>query len=54
MADEEERLLRLRSLGEKYFPKGYDTESDIRRNGPKAEILQFTIEHVSGKAVREK
>ena len=32
----------------------YDTESDILRNGPKAEILAFTIEHISGKAVREK
>jgi nitroimidazol reductase NimA-like FMN-containing flavoprotein (pyridoxamine 5'-phosphate oxidase superfamily) len=54
MADDEERLLRLRSLADKYFPKGYDTESDIQRNGPKAEILQFTIEHMTGKAVREK
>lgn len=54
MANDEERLSRLRSLGQKYFPEGYDTESDIIRNGPKAEILQFTIEHMSGKSVREK
>ena len=33
---------------------GYDTETDILRNGPRAEILAFTIEHISGKAVREK
>lgn len=54
VADDEDRLSKLRSLGQKYFPKGYDTESDIIRNGPKAEILQFTVEHMSGKAVREK
>ena len=54
VADERERMDRLRSLAGKYFPIGYDTEADILRNGPKAEILAFTIEHISGKAVREK
>lgn len=54
IADERERMDRLRSLAGKYFPAGYDTDSDILRNGPKAEILAFTIEHISGKAVREK
>lgn len=54
IADDEERISRFRSLAQKYFPEDYDTESDIIRNGPKAEILQFTIEHMSGKAVREK
>ena len=54
LADEDERLSRLRSFGRKYFPEGYDTEYDIRRNASRAEILEFTIEHMSGKAVREK
>ena len=54
VADERERVDRLRSLAGKYFPDSHDTESDILHNGPKAEILAFTIEHVSGKAVREK
>ena len=54
IADERERTYRLRSLAGKYFPADNDTESDILRNGPKAEILAFTIEHISGKAVREK
>ena len=54
LADEAERLVRLRSLARKYFPEGYDIESDITRNGPHAEILEFTIEHISGKAVKEK
>ena len=38
----------------KYFPDGYDTEADIVKNGPRAEMLEFTIDHLSGKAVREK
>ena len=54
VADERERADRLRSLAGKYFPAGYDTEADILRNGPRAEILAFSIEHISGKAVREK
>ena len=54
LADEAERLERFRSLARKYFPDAYDTEADILRNGPRAEILEFTVEHISGKAVREK
>ncbi|MCR4860025.1 MAG: pyridoxamine 5'-phosphate oxidase family protein [Bacteroidales bacterium] len=44
----------LRALGEKYFPEGYDIETDLRRNGPRALVLELTIDHVSGKHVREK
>ena len=54
LADDADRLARLRSLGKKYFPDGYDTEADIVKNGPRAEMLEFTIDHLSGKAVREK
>ena len=54
ITDEQDRISKLRSLGRKYFPADYDIESDILRNGPKAGILQFSIEHMSGKAVREK
>ena len=54
VVDERERMDKLRSLAGKYFPAGYDTEADILRNGPRAEVLAFTIEHISGKAVREK
>lgn len=54
VADEAERHARLLSLAQKYFPEGYDIEADITHNGPRAEILEFTIEHLTGKAVREK
>lgn len=54
LADDTDRLSRLRSLGKKYFPDGYDLEGDILKNGFRAEMLELSIEHLSGKAVREK
>ena len=44
----------LVELGKKYFPDGYDIDTDMKRNAPRAEVLEFTIEHISGKKVREK
>ena len=44
----------LRKLGQKYFPEGYDLDSDMVKNAPKAAVLEFTIEHMTGKRVREK
>ena len=52
--DDAERLSSLRKLGRKYFPETYDFEADLTRNGPRAAILALTIEHCTGKAVREK
>ena len=54
LSDEAERLLRLRQLGRKYFPDTYDLEGDMKKDGPHAEVLEFTIEHCTGKRVREK
>ena len=39
---------------EKYFPGGYDIEADMVKNAPRALVLALTIEHMSGKHVREK
>ena len=50
----EEHDRRLVELGKKYFPDGYDIDTDMKRNAPRAEVLEFTIEHLSGKKVREK
>ena len=49
---EHDRLLRL--LGKKYFPEGYDLEADMVKNGPRALVLELTIEHMTGKHIREK
>lgn len=45
---------KLRLLGVKYFPEGYDLEDDMLKNGPRAFVLELQIEHLSGKRVREK
>ena len=54
LEDEEEKDRRLRQLGSKYFPEGYDLETDMQRNAPRALVLEFSIEHMTGKRVREK
>ena len=50
--EDKDRLLRL--LGAKYFPEEYDLETDMVRNARNAVILELTIDHISGKHVREK
>ena len=52
--DAKEKDLRLRQLGKKYFPEGYDVEADMQRNAAHAVVLAFRIEHCTGKRVREK
>lgn len=54
VTDEAEHTARLRQLGAKYFPDGYDIDADMMKNGPRAAVLDFEIEHMSGKKVREK
>lgn len=49
---EKNRLLRL--IGAKYFPEGYDIEGDMSKNAGNALIMEITIDHMSGKHVREK
>ncbi len=52
--DPDEHLRCLRLLGGKYMPEQTMIEEDIRKNGPRAAILVLTIEHMTGKRVREK
>lgn len=51
--DKEKKLELLKVLGSKYFPEGYDIEEDLRKNGPGAAVLEFTIDHMTGKSVKE-
>ena len=53
-AREGHKLDAIRALAAKYFPADYDTEADLRHNGPKALLLELTIDHMTGKHVREK
>ena len=54
VTDEQEKDRRLRHIGAKYFPEGYDLEKDMARNASNALIMEITIDHMSGKHVREK
>ena len=54
VSDEVRHDALLRKLGLKYFPEGYDMEDDMRRNAPRAVVLEFRIEHMTGKRVKEK
>lgn len=51
--DENERAERLKQLGKKYFPDGYDLNAELMKNGPHVAVLDFKIEHITGKKVKE-
>lgn len=51
--DQEERMEILKTLGKKYFPEGYDMEKDLKKNAPRAAVLCFSIDHMTGKRVKE-
>ena len=51
--DENARIGAFRKLGLKYFPTAEMVESDIKKNAARALILELTIEHMTGKRVRE-
>ena len=54
VTDEPEKDRLLRQIGAKYFPEGYDLEGDMAKNARNALILEISIDHISGKHVREK
>ena len=49
---EKDRILRL--IGAKYFPEGYDLEKDMASSAHNALIMEISIDHLTGKHVREK
>ena len=51
--NQEERMEILKSLGQKYFPEGYDMEKDLIMNAPRAAVLCLSIDHMTGKRVKE-
>lgn len=51
--DAEQHLSKLRLIGSKYFPEGYNMDDDIQKNGPRAAILDMRVEHMAGKRVKE-
>ena len=51
--NEDERIQRLRQFGKKYFPDNYDIHKELKQNAPHATVLDFCIEHITGKRVKE-
>ncbi len=53
VTDEDEVIRALRRLGKKYFPPTEDIDADIARNLRRVAVLKLSVEHLSGKHVRE-
>ena len=51
--DEKEKLEKLCRLGKKYFPTQEHLEKEMSRSAAKAQVLEITVEHMTGKRVRE-
>lgn len=54
LTDNDEKIEKLRYLGNKFFPTEEDTEKEIKRLFDKTEVFELTIEHMSGKTVVER
>ena len=53
MEDPEAIREKLILLGRKYMPTEEEIQTDILKNGPRAHVLELTIEHMTGKRVKE-
>ncbi len=54
ITEEEEKNRRLILLAEKYMPSAKMIEEDMKQNAAHASVLELSIEHMTGKRVREK
>lgn len=54
LTDNDEKIDRLTHLGDKFFPTHEETVDEINRLLDRTEVFEITIEHMSGKLVREK
>lgn len=53
VTDEDEVACALRLIGTKYFPPSEDIEAEIVRSIKRVAVLKLSIEHLTGKHVRE-
>ena len=54
LADRDEKIDKLTHLGDKFFPTHEETMAEINKLLDKTEVFEITVEHMSGKVVREK
>ena len=54
LTDRDEKIDKLTHLGDKFFPTHEETVDEINRLLDRTEVFEITIEHMSGKTVKEK
>lgn len=54
LTDRDDKIDKLTHLGNKFFPTPEETEDEIRRLLERTEVFEISIEHMTGKLVREK
>ncbi len=54
LTDRDEKIDKLTHLGDKFFPTHEETVDEINRLLDRTEVFEITIEHMSGKIVKEK
>lgn len=54
LTDRNEKIDRLTYLGDKFFPTHEETVDEINRLLDRTEVFELTVEHMSGKIVKEK
>lgn len=54
LKNKEDKIDKLTHLGNKFFPSPEDTKDEINRLLDKTEVFEITIEHMTGKLVKEK
>ena len=53
LTDKQEKIDKLTKLGDKFFPTHEETVNEINKLLDKTEVLELTIEHMTGKIVEE-
>ena len=54
LTDRDEKIDKLTHLGDKFFPTHEETVDEINRLLDRTEVFEITVEHMSGKVVKEK
>jgi len=54
LSDDDEKIEKLTCLGDKFFPTHEETVSEIEKLLHRTEVFEITIEHMTGKTVKEK
>lgn len=54
MTDEAEMREKIRKFGLKYYPTAPEVDEEIRKDFDRVNLIEITIEHMTGKTVHEK